>query len=321
MKKLVTWYKGLTTKNRRILIMSVLLIVLYSIHHIYFLPRSNGIIQKTPEQEKLENNDGAVSAEKQESLVRMLLEKAIEKNDYKNIYKAQLALANIIYDKQEFEQAVIEFQKVLDVAGKAEESKFVVPILNEIGALHIRLGQFNQARDKFQEALEVNIERDDKESTAKSYHNLGQINYLLGKFAEANLHYADSIILHKKLKDHMAVGASYDGLAEMYARGGEYADAAEFQVLAINQYIIKDYKPGIFFSYLSLGQIYEALKEDKTSCRSWKEALIMVNDLNVSLPGDRNQYLKLIESKLGAEFCNASQSGFGRVKGQDKLEE
>lgn len=321
MSNVSDWFNGLNSKNKNLLIMAAIVVVLYIIHRIYFYPGSTAV-----QQIQLNEYKNNMTAEERQAFEQQQQEDrakdiaasyatAKEKGDVELMFTIKLAEAHLAYTKGDPEGTIKAFKDALDHAEAAGKVNEIVPIINEIGSQHLRLGELNQAKEYFQKAFDIHQANNNKAGLAKSHHNLGQVSYLMGDFVSANKHYDEAIILHKALDDHIGVAASYEGLARMYARGEEFDHAAEFQVLAMNQYIIKDHKPGILMSYVALGSIYEALNDAETSCRSWKEALGMVRDGSIKVPGSRHQLEKVINDKLAADFCSKSSgSGFGRIE-------
>jgi tetratricopeptide (TPR) repeat protein len=226
------------------------------------------------------------------------------------------ALYNLVHLHEQMNMPIEEMgylTRLLEVNTRLDHKESMVSNYNRMGYLHLINDKTDEAIADFTKALELNEQRKNKEDMAISHHNLAQAYMKAAKPAKASRHFVEALQIYSKLGDIAGLADTYHALARLYFLGGRYDEAEEFQVAALELNIKTARKNSILENYMMLGSIYKAKHDAENGCKSWSEALKMVDTPKAMDYTNNPQSTKdYLQGQLTSPFCAASgKAGFG----------
>ncbi len=155
---------------------------------------------------------------------------------------SSLNLAEVISDLGEcylqlgrYDEAVTQFEKVLEIAKTKENPTSVLQALNKLGVIeqrrqkhHLAIYQWRKAYEQFEL-----LQQPEPFLQSQILTNLGTIHYQLGEFQEALTYYEAAYQFLAKSSHFEQIGFTYIGLGLSYKRMQEFEKASEYSQYAI----------------------------------------------------------------------------------------
>ena len=141
------------------------------------------------------------------------------------------ALSNIYYIWGRYDEALSNYQDLLNyyLQNKMEYEQALT--LNNIGIIHQIKGEYDDALKFYEESLEIarklGFQEDIAKSLgiAKSLNNIGRIHKIKGEYDKALEHYEESLEIARKIGDQQDIAKSLNNIGIIHQIKGEY-DAA-----------------------------------------------------------------------------------------------
>jgi tetratricopeptide (TPR) repeat protein len=155
---------------------------------------------------------------------------------------SNLNLADVMSDLGEcylqlgrFDEAAVQFQKVLEIAKNKENTIAALQALNKLGVIEQRRHKYHLAIYHWRKAYEQFDQLLQPEPFLQSQIliNLGTIHYQLGEFQEALQYYETAYNFLAKSSHFEQIGFTYIGLGLSYKRMKEYEKASEYSQYAV----------------------------------------------------------------------------------------
>lgn len=178
------------------------------------------------------------------------------------------AIGNIYYSRGEYERALRNYEKALDtgdLSGKAMS-------LNNMGVVHVRLGNYDKAAKYFRDALKIREKIGDRWGTAMFLSNLGVVKSESGEYEAAMDYFKKSLEIRERIGDMWGTAMSLNNIGMIYLEKGEYGRSMEYfrKAMSIREKI--EDRGGIASSMISMGMAYIELGDAKKSAELCAEA-------------------------------------------------
>ncbi len=199
--------------------------------------------------------------------------------------KAQAYNARFLYLDSEYDNAIIEFNRILSQLTEKElETKGIV--LDFLGRCLVYIGDFSTAYEKQIEALKIYKFLKDDLLLANIYYGIGNNYFYQGQHDLSLENFQNAYELYKKLDDEISISQIYGAFGSIYYEQKNYEEALRYNILYYES--AKELKDEIVMGWalLNVGSSYEMLNQfDKaTSTLSEGLELAKINE-DISLEG------------------------------------
>jgi tetratricopeptide (TPR) repeat protein len=163
------------------------------------------------------------------------------------------AEGTILYEQNQFQQAISIFEKALERAKKANMHNFIVNAYNNIGECYFRLENFENALKNYDIARGLSEERNDKKLLAISQINIAKVlcqNLLLGDLSsevQATHYIKQALEYFEQEKDTMNIMIAYglmgtlESIKQSYDSALIYFERAAGTAQTLNNQELQDY--------------------------------------------------------------------------------
>ncbi|WP_172844418.1 helix-turn-helix domain-containing protein [Tumebacillus algifaecis] len=165
-----------------------------------------------------------------------LLESLLQKpSSNLNIVEVMSDLGECYLNLERYDEAVAQFDKVLEIAKSKENPTAALQALNKLGVIEQRRQKYHLAIYHWRTAFEQFdlLLQPEPFLQSQVLTNLGTIHYQLGEFQEALSYYETAYQFLAKSSHFEQIGFTYIGLGLSYKRMKEYEKASEYSQYAI----------------------------------------------------------------------------------------
>ncbi|MBL0386291.1 tetratricopeptide repeat protein [Tumebacillus sp. ITR2] len=165
-----------------------------------------------------------------------LLESLLEKpSPNLNLIDVKTDLGDCYMNLNQYEQAIVEFEEVLEIAKEKFNYPALLAALNKLGVIEQKRQKYHRAIYHWRKAFELFDELPHSEPYLQSQilTNLGTIHYQLGEFKDALSYYDTAYKFLSKSNHFEQIGFTYLGLGLSYKKIQEFEKAAEYSQYAI----------------------------------------------------------------------------------------
>ena len=159
-------------------------------------------------------------------LVIFLLQTLCLLDVYAQSLEQIFANANGLYDRKEYEGAIVEYRKVVDLLKKGGNPSGAQKIQKTVGDLYYELSKFDQAVSEYNTALALN-KTIDPELKSKLLIKLGNAHYKQGHFALASKTFEELLQPGAKITPEQRIDITCD-LADTYRKNEIYSKAIKY---------------------------------------------------------------------------------------------
>lgn len=182
----------------------------------------------------------------------------VDQNTILSIYEGRARILTRLGEPQE---AVDDYQAMLDKAKELNDDSAQMRALNGSGALHASHHNFTEASEFFQQALTVARRIGDERGIAETLNQLGNFYYNMGQLELATKCYTESRDLSTELGNEAGRITSEDGLAIIMLEQGEITASLErldSEIIPIRRRL--GYRGGLMDSLYTMlmGQVFKA---------------------------------------------------------------
>lgn len=210
-----------------------------------------------------------------------------------NGYKL-LAIAE--YSRLNFDEAMANNYKALDLYIKLNELKGQGAVLNNIAIIYHDRGEYTKALEFYQKSLDVRLKINDLIGVGACYNNMGNVNNDLGNYSEALVYLFKGLSVREKTGNKASIANSYSNIAGVYFLLGNYDLTLSYALkgLKLNEEIGN--RDGIFHSAITLGGLYHAYKKHEMAMKYYYQAL------NISLESGIESSITVCYYNIGEEY-------------------
>jgi two-component system, NarL family, sensor kinase len=150
----------------------------------------------------------------------------------KGIAQAYNDLGIIFYDKQNFDTAIVLYNKSFAIRQQNNDVSGMAKLYNKIGVVYQKQGNFDKALENQLNALKLFEQVKDDIGISYSLNNIGIVNQNMGLYDEAIKYQLRSITIKEKINDRYGLAGSYVNVGNIYLLQNNYPKAKEFYLKA-----------------------------------------------------------------------------------------
>jgi len=151
-----------------------------------------------------------------EIFLKQIVEQYINQVPKDLLLKVHHKLSNILFIKNDYVMAELEYSKSLSLARELGDKKAVAMLTNVHGILRVNRNEIEQGIKLFQETIGLARAAQDDELLANTNMNLGNAFHVLGDYDQAMFHYFEALGLLKKYNQVEYLGLVNLNLAIAY---------------------------------------------------------------------------------------------------------
>lgn len=155
-----------------------------------------------------------------------LLEK--KKDDQKENFSEGYSNLGLCYYKlNNYSEAIIWFQKALDLQRETGDLESIANSLNNIGLNYKMRGYYDKAIEYYEQTVKIDEELSKGSDLAKTLNNIGMVYRLWGKYDKAIEYFERSLNLKSSLKEQDGVSKSLNFIGLVYTDWRKYDQAVQ----------------------------------------------------------------------------------------------
>ncbi|MES2592660.1 MAG: tetratricopeptide repeat protein [Bacteroidota bacterium] len=171
-----------------------------------------------------------------------------------------VACANIgiIYERKgDYENALINHLKALEIRNEIGEKRGIAGSYNSIGVTYVKQGNYEKAMDNYLKCLKILEELGEKKAVGTIYSNIGNIYFNQNNYKKALDNYLKSLELEIEIDDKEGQSLTYGNLGAVYQKLGKHNEALNNQLKCLQVCEEIEDKQGIAVCFNNIGAIYE----------------------------------------------------------------
>jgi len=189
-----------------------------------------------------------------------------------------LEKAYIMEKKSDFNSAVSVYSLAIDLAKSQKDGLMENYLMRKKGGVFLFSGQMDSAHVYFFAVNQYARKNGIDSSLANVLVNQGYLADLEGDNNDCLLYYDSALVIYEKMKDTIGIASVMNNLALFYEDRGEYTKALEHALknesLLIGKHDTLRYVAGL----ITLGNVYEKLKEYDTALAIYEESFKLSNE-------------------------------------------
>ena len=105
---------------------------------------------------------------------------AVELNDKELLARMLSNKGIVMIDLYEFDDAIVNFQRSIELCEEAGNQKGIGPALNSIGVVYQKQSNYSEALNYYEKSLEYFIKYGPERDLANTYNSIGEVHHVLG---------------------------------------------------------------------------------------------------------------------------------------------
>ncbi|OJJ14328.1 hypothetical protein BKI52_43395 [marine bacterium AO1-C] len=180
----------------------------------------------------------------------------------------------VTYAKQgNYEQCMRFFLKALKIYEAAQDKKHMIGMYNNIAIMHMRFDNIDKALAEYQKGLQLSREIKDLRLISRVSANISEIYLRKKHYKKAIATLQESLALSREVKDYRQVIATLGNIAEVYENQSLFDSALVYNIRGLRLQEKYRFQEGIALKYLSIAQVYNALRKVRLSEEYYQKAL------------------------------------------------
>jgi two-component system, NarL family, sensor kinase len=160
------------------------------------------------------------------------LDLKIKENDFSEMGGTLLNIANIHYERSEYQIAETKYRQALDYIAQSGKETYLISAYNAMGVLKEAEGQYHEALNYFTKASELIENGNNQLYKASNLTKLGRVNRFLGNFEIAEDYLSQALALARKENLKPNVLDILQNMALLYEAEKDYQKAYQYEQLA-----------------------------------------------------------------------------------------
>lgn len=177
---------------------------------------------------------------------------------YDLLIKAYNIKASNLDKEGRLDEAIIIFQKGLDLANKASFSWGIMVIPINLGDLHSENGAYELARNYFQQSVQEAERQNNLEILSWGYNGMAKTFLKENKLLKAQLYFDKSLMLAKQIQNERSIAYNQLNLAQLHLKNNKYELAEQTALESITIFKKIGDKKGLWNALSSLMEVYLA---------------------------------------------------------------
>ncbi len=171
---------------------------------------------------------------------------------------------------------------------------------NSIGNIYLALQQYDVALTQFKKSLEIEKKADNKLGLAINYHNIGYAEEAKGNLDTALANYEKSLYYNEAINSEVGRMICFNSIGGIYLKKEDYGKAEPIIRDALNKALALKDQFYIASSYINLGQLEIALNRIPEAKKNLKKGLEVASDYNLkSSIASSSKLLSEVNQKTG----------------------
>ncbi len=159
------------------------------------------------------------------------------------------------YNIGNYDKAIRAFHNAVQLALSEHEDLLLATSYQNIGVLYAALERRKEAMEYYRKALDLYRLQKNKKNEAGILQNMGVIYSDEKKDKEALGYYLSALKIYTELKDSLSMGEMYLNLGSLYEDHADYPRSLRYYNQALSIFLKENYKFGIAYGYISLGMV------------------------------------------------------------------
>ena len=151
---------------------------------------------------------------------------------------------------------------------------------NGIGVIEYMKGNYNEAIRNFQKTLEIKERINDLKGMSMCYNNIGLVHYEQSNFEKAIKYHKNALTTFEKLGNKLGIANSYNNLGLDYVEINDNENAEKYYNLALDIYEETESKYELANVYSNIGDIYFEQNKIRKAKYYYEKALKIKQDIN-----------------------------------------
>ncbi|QTD48483.1 ATP-binding protein [Sulfidibacter corallicola] len=225
-----------------------------------------------------------------------------DRSDHRDAYiEALKDLAIVHYYRGDYEEALAEYRRLLDLQEEQGQERELADTLNNIGLIHRKRGSYEVALDYYLRALDLYEKHGSPKNIASGLNNIGVVYDAMQRDHEALTYFNRALEIKETLGDQKSMAFTINNIGFLHMSLKEYREALAFFQRALDIRLQFSEISDIAASYQNLGSTYLFLEEYDKSREFLEKALAMKGDI-----GDKLGIAKT-EMRLGQLFLRTGE--------------
>ncbi len=178
-----------------------------------------------------------------------------------------------------YKEALENYNESLSIFEKLNNSKKIAEIFNSLGYLYSKLYAEDKAIQNYFKSLSINKEISNEKGVASNYTNIGNLYYEEENYDLAEKYFRDALVIYERLKDKHGISSAYTNIANALADHGEVSEALEYYKKSIAIEQKLNDRYGIAINYNNIGDSYINLKQFKEAKEYLNKAMKIADSL------------------------------------------
>lgn len=162
----------------------------------------------------------------------------------------------VSYESEDFDRALYNFGRALEVAQKADDKRWIISILNCQGNTYLKIGKAEEAIGLYTHALNTAIEINDAGLMEICLCNIGVAHTNMGDYRGSIKYYEDAYAIADQINDKKGKRICLNNLGSVYNNMGDREQALKLFNEALKYAVDTDDRYGMRIAYNNLGYTY-----------------------------------------------------------------
>lgn len=189
--------------------------------------------------------------------------------------EAALESAQRLVEAGKFDDAVLAYQRALQVFQEQNAPAAQATVMSDMGVLYRRMGAMDRSLVFQQQAMALYEELGDVAGRAISLRRIGVLYRHLGQFEDAITAQEDALALLRSIDDQQGMGTIFTNLGTIYGDLGRLNEAREYFERALRVYAALENRQGLSYTYGNLGQLYLYLGDSRQALHYLDQSLTL----------------------------------------------
>lgn len=198
----------------------------------------------------------------------------------KGIADSYFNIASIYQQKQDWNNAIIYFQKAQVIYQSIGRQSSVAIIMTEFGNMYYDQSEYMKAREYFDKGLKIERELGNKAGEAIDLNKIGLVHFSLGDYPKALDFYFQAMKVNESADRKNGIAANLSNIGNVYMDEKDYPKALSylFKALKLNQELNR--KVGIAVNNGNIGLVYKSLGDHPKALTYFETALKLNEELD-----------------------------------------
>lgn len=274
----------------KLLLISPILIVLFSISLVAKPENIDSLINKLPSQKqdtahyyllaKIANAYSDSNYNKSMEYWQKALELSEKINQRNLVADSYHQLGYCYQNMGEFILALKNLNYAAEIYSYLNDQKNLAGVLNDIGLIYRNWGKYDKALENYLKGLKIFDETLDIEGSAMISNSIGQIYYYRENYPKAIEYFIRYFDVNNRLNNHRAVAGAANNIASAYLEIKKYDDALQYYLKALRIYDSLNVKIGVAIIRDNIGSLYYQKQQYDDALLYHNSALNIFTELN-----------------------------------------